>query len=97
MEPPAEIADDLDLAGFRAALADARAYLAGLTRAQFVGREDVPVTVQLMPTMAPTMPAGQWLTGFATTNIYFHLSMIYAILRARGVPLGKIDFFAGAL
>ena len=45
--------------------------------------------------MEPTLPAGQWLSVFATTNIYFHLSMAYAILRMKGVPIGKIDLFAG--
>ena len=97
IEPPAEIGDDLDLAGFRAALTDARVWLAGLSREQFAGRGDQPLTVQLMPELAPTMPVEQWLTGFATTNLYFHLSMVYAILRAKGVPLGKADLFAGAL
>jgi uncharacterized protein len=47
--------------------------------------------------MEPTLPAGQWLTGFATTNFYFHLSIAYAILRSRGVPLAKPDLFGGGL
>ena len=96
-EPPAEIGDELDLAGFRAALADARAFLAGLTPEQFAGRDEVPLTVTLGNGLAPTLPSGQWLTGFATTNLYFHLSMVYAILRARGVAIGKTDLFAGGL
>ena len=96
-EPAAEVSDDLDLAGWRAAMADTRAYLAGLTHEQFAGRDDVPLTVTLGNGLAPTLLAGQWLTGFAATNIYFHLSMVYAILRARGVPIGKTDLFAGGL
>ena len=96
-EPPAEIGDDMDLAGFRAALADARALLATLTPEQFAGRDDVPLTVTLGTGIAPTLPSGQWLTGFATTNLYFHLSMVYAILRARGVAIGKTDLFAAGL
>lgn len=88
---------DLDLAGWRAALAATRAWLGTLTRDQLVARDDAPLTIELMPGMAPTLPAGQWLTGFAATNIYFHLSMVYAILRARGVPLGKRDLFSGGV
>ena len=95
--PPADVADTLDLAGWRAAIADARAYLAGLTHERFAGRDDVPLTVELGNGLSPTLPAGQWLTGFAATNIYFHLSMLYAILRGRGVPIGKTDLFAGGL
>ena len=43
------------------------------------------------------MPSGQWLTVFATTNIYFHMSTAYGILRSKGVPIGKVDIFAGGL
>ena len=94
---PTPADQSLDLAGFRAALTDARAQLAALTRDQFAGRDTVPLTFQITDTLRPTMPAAQWLSVFATTNIYFHLSMVYAILRSNGAPLGKIDFFAGRL
>jgi hypothetical protein len=92
---PAEIDQELDLAGLRAAVADARAYLAALKPEQFAGRDDVPLTHQIGTGMEPTLPSGQWLTVFANTNIYFHLSMAYAILRMKGVQIGKIDVFAG--
>ena len=87
----------LDLAGFKAAIADAKAYLAALKPEQFAGRDDVPLTVQIGTGMEPTLPASQWLTVFATTNLYFHLSTAYAILRAKGVPIGKVDLFASGL
>ncbi|WP_372785343.1 DUF1993 domain-containing protein [Phenylobacterium sp.] len=94
---PAEISADLDLAGFRTAIAEAKAYLAALKPEQFAGRDDVPLTVAIGTGMEPTLPAGQWLTVFATTNLYFHLSTAYGILRSKGVPIGKIDFFASGL
>jgi hypothetical protein len=93
--PPADFSDDLDLAGFRAAIAQAKADLAALTPEQFAGRDDVPLTVQIGTGMEPTLPSGQWLTVFSTTNLYFHQSMAYAILRAKGVQIGKMDVFAG--
>ena len=94
---PDRLPDDLTLAGFRAAIATARADLAALTPEQFAGRDDEPLTIQITDTMEPTLPTSQWLSVFATTNIYFHLSMAYAILRMKGVPIGKIDLFAGRL
>ncbi len=94
---PDGIESTIDVAGFQAAIADAKAFLATLTPEQFAGRDDVPLTVKLGETMEPTLPAGYWLSSFATTNIYFHLSMVYAILRMKGVKLGKIDLFAGGL
>ena len=97
LEAPGRLPDDVTLDGLRAAIATAQADLAALTPDQFEGRDDLPLTFQITDTMAPTLPAGQWLSVFATTNIYFHLSIAYAILRMKGVPIGKIDLFAGRL
>lgn len=94
---PEEVPQDLSLAQIQAEIAASKAYLAGLAAADFEGRDDVPLQVTLGTGMAPTLPSGQWLSVFATTNIYFHLSIAYAILRARGVPIGKADLFAGQL
>jgi hypothetical protein len=94
---PEITSDQRDVAGLKAALADARAFLASLTPEQFEGRDDVPITYQITAGMEPTLPAGQWLSVFATTNLYFHLSAAYAILRAKGVPLGKVDLFSTGL
>lgn len=93
---PDEIAADLNFDGLRAAIAEAKTLLAALKPEQFAGRDDVLFKTSLGP-MEPEMPLGQWLTGFVSTNVYFHLSMAYAILRARGVQIGKIDLFAGGL
>jgi len=93
---PAEVAD-LDVAGFQAALAAAKAWLAARTPEEFADRDDVPLTYMIGTGMEPTLPSGQWLRVFATTNIYFHLSTAYGILRSKGAPIGKIDMFAGGL
>jgi hypothetical protein len=97
LEPPAGIAADLDVAEFNAGLDAALSYLRALTPEQFEGRDEAPLTFEIMPGMAPTLPAAQWLTVFAATNINFHVSMVYAILRTKGVPLGKADMFAAGL
>jgi len=97
VEVPEAITQDLDLAGFKAAITDAKAYLAALKPEQFEGRDEVPLTVKIGDIMEPTMPAGQWLAVFATTNIMFHLSTLYGIFRAQGVKIGKPDMFAGGL
>jgi hypothetical protein len=93
----ADVSIDLDVAGFQAAIADAKAWLAALTPEQFADRDDVPLTYQIGNGMEPTLPSGQWLRVFATTNLYFHLSTAYGILRAKGVQIGKVDLFAGGL
>lgn len=94
---PEAITADRDVAGFRDAIAASRAFLAGLSEAQFEGRDDVPITYAIGPAMEPTLPGGQWLSVFALTNVHFHLTTAYGILRAKGVPLGKPDMFASGL
>ncbi|MEM1150981.1 MAG: DUF1993 domain-containing protein [Pseudomonadota bacterium] len=37
----------------------------------------------------------QYITNFVVPNVTFHTSMAYSLLRAQGVPLGKLDFLAG--
>jgi hypothetical protein len=97
LEPPEGVSVDTDVAGFAAGLDAALDFLRGLTPDQFEGRDDVPLTFEIMPGMAPTLTAAQWLTIFAATNVNFHVSMIYAILRNNGVALGKADMFAAGL
>ena len=94
---PAELPDALGLDATRRPLQASGAFLHSLTPDQFVGRDDTLITLQLGAGPEPTLPAGRWLSGFAATSLYFHLSIVYAILRARGVPLGKIDLFAAGL
>ena len=93
---PPSLEGESTLSELHAAIVDAKAYLRELKPEQFEGRDNIPFTLDLGE-LKPTLPMGQWVSGFATTNFYFHLSMSYAILRMRGVPLGKRDFFAGGL
>jgi hypothetical protein len=37
-------------------------------------------------------PAADYVTRFALPNVFFHLSMGYATLRAEGAAIGKADF-----
>jgi len=94
---PTDVAFDMDVAGLTAALAQAKTDVAALTPEQFAGRDEIPLTVTIGAGMSPTMPIEQWVSVFATTNIYFHLSTAYGILRSKGVQIGKIDLFAGGL
>jgi hypothetical protein len=93
---PPSLEGESTLSELEAAIVDARAYLGELKPEQFEGRDEAPFTLDIGQ-LRPTLPMAQWMSGFATTNFYFHLSMAYAILRMKGVPLGKRDFFAGGL
>lgn len=67
------------------------AYVKGLDAAAFAGSEDREVVLKF-PGNELTFTGAQFLTGFALPNFFFHVAMAYALLRANGVALGKMDF-----
>jgi uncharacterized protein len=95
--PEPVIGADLDGAGMKEALSDAKALPASISPEQINRNDDMPITHKIGDIMEPTLPAGQWIRGYGLTNIHFHLSMVYAILRLKGAPLGKIDLFPSGL
>jgi uncharacterized protein len=66
-----------------------------------IRREDVEAreaeTVELpLPSRTLTFTASDFLLRFSLPNFLFHVTTAYALLRAQGVPLGKLDYLAGA-
>ena len=96
IDVPPTIEGATDVAQLHEAIAQTRSFLNLFPAEQLNSRADVPFTFDL-GAIAPTLPVSRWIIGFTTTNFHFHLSIAYAILRARGVPLGKPDLFAGGL
>jgi len=52
-----------------------------------IGRELPARTALEVPATCET-----YLLQIAIPNIYFHLAMAYAVLRHKGVDIGKMDF-----
>ena len=69
-------------------------YLASVPRSAVDGQEDREV-VLTFPSGEMRFTGRDYAVGFAWPNFYFHLTTAYALLRARGVPIGKRDFFGG--
>ena len=57
----------------------------------FEGGEDRRIELRF-PGVELDFDGQGYLTSFAIPNFYFHLSMAYAILRNRGMELGKRDY-----
>ena len=70
----------------------AREFIASLTADQFEARDEREIMFPIGGNPTTRQAAG-YLLGFATPNFYFHLVTAYAILRSRGVSLGKVDYF----
>lgn len=73
----------------QAQLEDTVNYVASLAGKQ----SNLEVVIDDMAGPAPiSMQAEDFLLRFAYPNFYFHLGVVYAIARSRGVPLTKGDF-----
>lgn len=55
------------------------------------GKNDIEVVLKTGSGSA-TFSARDYVLGFAVPNFYFHVTTAYAILRHKGVPLGKMDY-----
>ena len=67
-------------------------YLNGFSEQNLAGSEDREVVITFPNGMGYRFAGGQYLTGFALPNFFFHATTAYAILRNVGVSLGKPDF-----
>ncbi len=80
-----------DFAGLHGLLRDAIATLEAIDRDDFDALADSDTKFE---SAAFTMPftGANFLLSFSQPNFYFHATTAYAILRARGMKLGKRDF-----
>jgi uncharacterized protein len=70
------------------------AYLQAVDPAGFDGRETAEVILKL-PNAELPFTGLSYVTDFALPNFFFHVTTTYALLRMKGVALGKVDFLAG--
>jgi hypothetical protein len=77
-------------AGLQARIARVRTLLADLRPGDFVAPE-APLSDRAGEA-GVTLPAQAFLSEYALPNFFFHLTSAYAILRSRGIALGKRDF-----
>jgi hypothetical protein len=78
----------------KARIAQATELLRKLDRQQFVDADTREIVFPSGDTQR-RMSGRDYLLTFSLPNLYFHLSMAYAILRHNGVPLVKDDFLPG--
>ena len=90
-EPFAPTEDAADFDGLRAQLADAIARLEA-TPASAFGVATREIAVTLPNGIVFDVTGEQFVRDWAFPQFYFHLGMAYAILRHKGVALGKPDW-----
>ena len=92
-EPAAMEDKEASFAGLKARIAETIAVLEGITPESLEGSEDRIITLPT-PRGDLVMPGNEFLFGFVLSNLHFHCTMAYALLRGAGVELGKADYLA---
>jgi hypothetical protein len=95
MEPPSYKDDESSFAELKARVAKTREFLSTLQPAQFEGAEARQIKLVLGPPgrqVALEFIGRDYLLNLGTPNVYFHYSMVYALLRHNGLVVGKQDY-----
>ena len=89
--PPSFPDEEVTFADLQARIDKTRAYLAGFDAAAFAEAEERPVV--LRNRAGETHFTGRdYILQHALPNFFFHVTTAYAILRHKGVPVGKRDY-----
>ncbi len=91
-EPFAPAEDAADFDGLRAQLADAVARVQATPPSAFAGAAEKAIELKMPNGIVFDLTGEQFLRDWALAQFYFHLTAAYAILRHKGVPLGKPDW-----
>jgi hypothetical protein len=94
MEPPVMPDEETTLEQLRARIDRVLTFVRGIDAAAIDGAEDREIVLN-MRSGEMRFNGQDYLTTFVLPNLYFHATMVYALLRREGAPLGKIDFIAG--
>ncbi len=94
-DAPSYADDEVSFEDLHARIAKTVEYLNGFSAADIDGSEEKPITLKF-PNGEFNFTGQEYLLGFVLPNLYFHCATAYGILRGKGVPLGKMDFFGMA-
>lgn len=88
--------EETTFAELRARIANVIAFLQAVPRDAMDDQEDKAVSLDLPDGRSIPFTGQSFALGFAIPNFFFHVTMAYALLRHRGVPIGKLDYLGGA-
>jgi hypothetical protein len=91
IEPPKHEDTEVTFADLEARIAKTLDFLRTVTEPRLQGAEDRTIEMKFTGG-SRKFTAVNYLTDFVLPNFYFHLSMVYALLRKNGIELGKRDY-----
>lgn len=80
------------MSGLKEELQSTIALLESVGREKFEGRDEAVVEVKAL---GKKMRGLAYVQEFGVVNLGFHASMVYALFRKEGAPLGKWDYLKG--
>ncbi|KQV73011.1 DUF1993 domain-containing protein [Rhizobium sp. Root1220] len=83
--------NETTIAELRDRIGKTEAYLATIAPDALEGTETSEVVISPGGNKV-TFRGDEYLASFALPNFYFHVATAHAILRSRGVPVGKMDY-----
>jgi len=86
--------EETSFADLQERIAKTVAFLQAAPTSCMDGREDAEV-ILTTPRGSVPFTGKSYVLGFALPNFYFHMTTAYALLRQKGVPVGKLDFLGG--
>jgi len=89
---PMSADNEQTFAEFQARIASTIKLLEKTTREDFEGRDQATVNVRAL---GSKMKGIEYVQKFGVPNFYFHNSMVYALFRGHGAPIGKWDYLSG--
>ena len=91
IEVPKHEDTEVTFAELKARIAKTVDYLKSVTAAQLKDAENRAIEIKF-PNGSWKFTAVAYLTDFVLPNFYFHVSMVYALLRKNGIEIGKSDY-----
>jgi hypothetical protein len=91
LEPVAMPDTETSFDELQARIATTVAFLKSVPANSMDGRDAAEIVLKTQ-NHTMTFPARDYVLSFALPNFFFHVTTAYALLRHKGVPLGKLDF-----
>ena len=88
--PPKHEDNEETLDELRARIRKTVDFAESVTEAQYEGAKDRKVSFSWAP--GKVIGGEDYLVQMTIPNVYFHIAMVYAVLRSGGVDVGKMDF-----
>lgn len=87
--------EETSFAELKARIAGVIAFIEATPRVAMEGQEEKAVSLDLPNGQSIPFTGRSFVLNFAIPNFFFHVTMAYALLRHRGVPVGKLDYLGG--